>query len=125
MRSVIYWLEGWGMTYFRPRFGLGTTHCLPAPLTGSTSAYNNVDCKKDCGLDLQSHVKIGLRVGMQSIWALGLWTWNAILSKRILMMPAAHLTLPWPSGCSPYSSVTIGLLTLHFRGHRAAHLTLP
>ena len=85
IRSVIYWM--WGDDTFQASlWGLGATHC-PLPLTGSTSAHNNEDCKKDCGLDLQSHVKKGLQVGMQSILALGLRIWNAILLKRILMMP--------------------------------------
>ena len=76
----------WGNDTFQASvWGLGTGH-LPPPR--STIAHNKEDCKKDCGLDLQSHVKKGLQVAMQSILALGLRTWNAILSKRNFMMPA-------------------------------------
>ena len=81
-------LEGEGITHFRPRFGDRARSIAPSPtLTGSTSAHYNEDCKKDCGLDLQSHVKKWLQVGMQSILGQGLRIWNAIPLKRILMMP--------------------------------------
>ena len=78
------------ITHLRPRSGDWAQPIArpPPPLTGSTSAHNNEDYKRDCGLDLQSHVKKGLQVGMQSILAVGLRIWNAILSKRILMMAA-------------------------------------
>ena len=73
-------------TFQASLWGLCTIHWSP-PLTGSTSTQGNEDCKKDCGLDLQSQVKKGLQVRMQSILALGLRIWIAIPSKRSLMMP--------------------------------------
>ena len=45
--------EGWHIS----GLALGIGHDPLPPLTGSTSAHKNEDCKNDCGLDLQSHVK--------------------------------------------------------------------
>ena len=84
MRSAICWIGG-DDTFQSSLWGLGTTNCSPPP----THIIMTI-AKQDCRLDLQSPCKKGLQVGMQSILAIGLWIWNAILSERILMMPAHH-----------------------------------
>ena len=57
MRSVIYCV-GRGMTHFRPHFGDSARLVAPPPLTGSTSAHNNEDCKNDCGLHHPGIIKL-------------------------------------------------------------------
>ena len=74
--------EGWDISDLALGIGHGPLP-LPPPHTHphDPPVHIIMRLQKDYGLDLQSHVKKRLQVGMQSILTTGLWIWNQSFQK--------------------------------------------